>query len=776
MVTLMELDTRQYNRLLLNKSRKKLMKKISAFSSNEKGIAHLLAIAVIGVLLFIFISSTASFQNKMLGGLFPKPSSHAANSFLATFDGSPTTPQPFLSDPASANWDVAVHSRDSTSLINIEEMLAHHGADCAPPVDASGNLITHLVNSYEGSVFKCKDHIMTSIKNGGYGLIMLTPNQIADFSNGQTVTIKFDMSTLKTSGRDWVDFWITPYEDNLQLPLDVWLPDMQGEPRRAIHLKMDNFYSGWGFRTEVINNFVNKEIAAGPWDGVDPHMAVSPKQRTTFQIELSRTHIKFFIPAGQLDVNGAPINGGQPIIFSDLDMPDLGWDSGVFQISHHSYNPFKDCTADPNKPVGWTCAPDTWHWDTVSISNAIPFTIIKANRRYVSPNVGDDHTDTVIFNAPAPTNSFLRFSGVGTINVSFDNGSTWQLAQKQPSVGIVTNQYHAEHQSSYWMSMPQGTQSVKFQFSPDSWYNLQYMAKDFAIWSSTIPPQPTQTPSVTAVPTPTPTLAPTPTPTVSSNPIAGPNVTKLVTCLSGPTTANVLSINYSGIDYVDISADSTFPSSGFSNKQVTGTTSTQGPGGFVQYPEGTPALVLNPNTTYFSRGYVAASDSHVVNGGTFSFNLCATPTPIPTVPSTPLPTPSNNASSYILEGEFMSLIANSGAIQVFNDGSASGGRGLLFFSNATSNGSVSTNSNTNQVVVRARGDQCQGAPTINVRVDNILVLSTKVSNTAWTDYPVTRFIPAGSHSISISFDNDYNKTKGGNLCDRNLRVDKVTLQ
>ena len=30
-------------------------------------------------------------------------------------------------------------------------------------------------------------------------------------------------STLRTSLRDWFDIWVTPHEDNLELPLDDWL-------------------------------------------------------------------------------------------------------------------------------------------------------------------------------------------------------------------------------------------------------------------------------------------------------------------------------------------------------------------------------------------------------------------------------------------------------------------------------------------------------------------------------------------------------------------------
>jgi hypothetical protein len=47
----------------------------------QKGAAHfaLLAVAVVGILAFIWVSSTTPFQNKLFTTLFPKPSSHASN-------------------------------------------------------------------------------------------------------------------------------------------------------------------------------------------------------------------------------------------------------------------------------------------------------------------------------------------------------------------------------------------------------------------------------------------------------------------------------------------------------------------------------------------------------------------------------------------------------------------------------------------------------------------------------------------------------------------------
>jgi hypothetical protein len=781
--------------------RRALTTNYQLITHNQTGAAHflLLGIAVLGVLAFIWVSSTTPFQNQLFSYLFPKPSSYAAGSFLETFDGVPSAPEPFTQLNQN-NWDVSVHSNGE--FLALSNTPAHHGAGCEPPVDANLNLVTHTNTTFEGAVFKCNGHVMTALNAGGYALAYLTPNHMIDFSTGETV-LRFDMATLRTSPRDWVDIWITPYEDNLALPLEDWLPIQNGYPKRAIHLRMDNAFGGSNFRGIVVNNFGATEYGAGPWDGYENKMTPSPKHRTTFEVRISKTHLRMGIPGGQLDVTGKPINGGQEIVFFDANIPDLGWDKGIVQFGHHSYNPTKDCTPDPSKPVGYTCTADTWHWDQISISNAIPFNMIKANIRYVYTDWQTPANNPVTFNQPAPANAYLRFSALGLVDYSLDGGNSWTRAPRQMNSRIFQGAHRPEHSSAYFIPVAQGTQQVSFRFSQDSWYGGPFIAQDFAIWSLTpgtstptpvVTPLPTPTPVVTPLPTPTPTPVPTPLPTPTPTlaptpvPVVGPSVVKNVSCLNGLTSSNVVTLNYSGIDWLDISSNSSFPLSGFSNKQVTGTTTTQAPSGFLQYPEGSPALVISPNTTYFTRGYIGSSGSHV-SGQSFSFPLCATPaptpvptplpTPTPVVTPAPTPVPTQVPTSNILEGELMSLLANSGALQVFNDSLASGGRGMVYFSNATSDGTLTTGTNTNQIVVRAKADSCQGAPAMTIKVDNITVLSNyKVSSSAWTDYSVARFVPAGAHTISITFNNDHSRAnnRGEITCDRNLRIDKVTLQ
>jgi hypothetical protein len=300
---------------------------------------------------------------------------------------------------------------------------------------------------------------MTAIKAGGYGVIYLTPNQLVDFAGGET-TIRFDMSTLRTSHRDWMDIWLSPYDEHLQLPLHRWLPDLNGEPRNAIHIKMDQFSPQGGqaqtvFRAEAIRGFTGEEIPSNTFTGYESFLTPSAVRRDTFELRVSRTRVKFGMPAYNF-------------WWIDTAIRDLGWTRGVLQLGHHSYTPTKDCT-----PSGTlTCTANTWHWDNVQISRALPFTILRADRRYV-----DTSTPSVSFPAPVPENSHLRFAGIGNVvQVSYDDGASWQGVDLQ-----AQSQFHEDHFRSYWTAIPAGTTSIRFRGEP--WYGGQWMVRDISIWA-----------------------------------------------------------------------------------------------------------------------------------------------------------------------------------------------------------------------------------------------------------------------------------------------------
>ena len=116
----------------------------------------------------------------------------------------------------------------------------------------------------------------------------------------------------------------------------------------------------------------------------------------------------------------------------------------------------------------------------------------------------------------------------------------------------------------------------------------------------------------------------------------------------------------------------------------------------------------------------------------------------------------------------MSLPASAGT--TFADSTASGGGALLIWSNGTASATMSS-SGLQQVWVKARGDQCAGAPRMVVTLDGKTVMTQDVTPTSWTVYSASVGAPDGNHTVAVSFTNDYRSAS----CDRNLRVDKVTL-
>lgn len=423
----------------------------------------------------------------------------ASASNPATFEGAPASPQPFIQHAEFADWDVQVHSRDPETWYNLESINAQHGADCsAPPA-------SHPNTSYEGSVFICNNHLMTSINAGGYGVIYLTPDRLLDFSQGGVV--QFDMSTERMSLRDWTDIWITPYADNLTLPFTQGDVDLQGVPRTAIHIEMSAFNGGTTFRCNRVDNFVQEEVESFWWETF-PHSSATV--RDTFRLEVSPTHVKFFSTT-------------MPWTACDTDLAALGWTQGVVQLGHHSYNPAKD-----NAGV-----PATWHWDNVSVSPSTPFTIIHADRRYA------DTGTTVNFDSPAPAGSNVRFSANGIVEIN--TGSGWVPAQVQPASGSF------DRVRDYWHPVPAGTTSIQIRGAATP--NGPFFAKDFHVWSrDTAAPTSTATSTTTpAPPISTPTNTPVPptataTATATATPILGtyrcqrrnPNGTYTTLWIHGP--------------------------------------------------------------------------------------------------------------------------------------------------------------------------------------------------------------------------------------------------
>jgi hypothetical protein len=356
------------------------------------------------------------------------------HSYTATFNGAPPAP---LSACGESGFDVQIHSRDSNTWYQLQPMEAEHGPDCAGPPATH-----HESGSYAEAVFECKDHLMTSINAEGYGEIMLTPDQMVDFSNGGVVS--FDVSTERQSTRDWWDLWITPWKDNLTLPFDTGEVDLQGPPKNGLNVSIGDeqaspvatiFRNG---ATEAVNA---AETAPSIQDGIAPgtNQAAS---RQTFKLTLTRTHIRF----ERLQSSTATA-----IVFIDQDVPDVGFSQGVVQFGQHSYNPTKDGAG----------VPATWHWNNFSISPAVPFSMSPLPFRYM------DKAGTL-----TTTAGMLRFGAICKVKL---DGQL--LTPQVPTV-------HNDHFNSYFVPVTAGAHTLEF--ADDDWYTQDKgcFAAGFNVWSS----------------------------------------------------------------------------------------------------------------------------------------------------------------------------------------------------------------------------------------------------------------------------------------------------
>ncbi|MDP9442945.1 MAG: glycoside hydrolase family 6 protein [Actinomycetota bacterium] len=118
----------------------------------------------------------------------------------------------------------------------------------------------------------------------------------------------------------------------------------------------------------------------------------------------------------------------------------------------------------------------------------------------------------------------------------------------------------------------------------------------------------------------------------------------------------------------------------------------------------------------------------------------------------------------------MALPASAG--QVFSDGAASGGEGLLIWSNGTAAASTSTTSASAWLAVRARGDQCEGAPQLRIAVNGMGGTTLAVSSSGWADYVVPVDPAPGAKRIEATFLNDHATP----WCDRNVRLDSLVFR
>ena len=118
-----------------------------------------------------------------------------------------------------------------------------------------------------------------------------------------------------------------------------------------------------------------------------------------------------------------------------------------------------------------------------------------------------------------------------------------------------------------------------------------------------------------------------------------------------------------------------------------------------------------------------------------------------------------------------SMILPSG-VRLVDDYRLHGHQAVAFMSEATASGQTQIDSPAGALVVRARGEQCKGAPEMTVAVDNVERGHLAVPAPQWTDYPIAVALEPGMHTVSVSFTNDRFDGPG---CDRNLYLDDIRV-
>jgi hypothetical protein len=422
----------------------------------------------------------------------------ASGAWSYNWEESPATPQPWVPNPVN-DWDLISNNDGPTNMNGT--MQAQDGPDCSPPP------ATHQIQSLSDSAFICRNQMNTAIYGGGnayatYGAVYFTPPAMVDFSQG-AASIKWQVSTHRSSTRDWWDVWIAPFNENLVVPLSANLPAYNGPPKDAVHIKMDAGICQRGqpntlgtvngspigsiFTGEVFSNFTSRDISQ-PSGCVEDATAASATTRSPFELDISSSHVRFLMPGTTNDWVDAGVT--------------LPFDRGVVTFGHHSYNPDKACDFDGS------CGPNTYHWSNFAISSAQPFTMLRGDARTVTAGT----TQTVHLPQSAPAGSFLRFAALGDISVSFDGGHTFQAAREQLQAG-QGGQMHPEAFSSYWTSVPAGTTSIVFNGRSSPATNQPFWVEDVAVWSQGS--QTGVTPPATPDPAPTPTGTPAPQPTAT---------------------------------------------------------------------------------------------------------------------------------------------------------------------------------------------------------------------------------------------------------------------
>jgi hypothetical protein len=177
-------------------------------------------------------------------------------------------------------------------------------------------------------------------------------------------------------------------------------------------------------------------------------------------------------------------------------VPELD-DELLVQFTHYAYNTTKSCdnAGQPHGITGAafqsTCHPNTYHWDNFYISPASPFTVTRAIERTAKADSRAGEVVAIEFNEAAPPDSKLRFNaltgadanGQTTLEVSFDDGVTWSVPNRQyepeNSFEKFRSYYTGSNGSAY---IPVGVKRVLFRADNAAWRDA-FWIRDASFWS-----------------------------------------------------------------------------------------------------------------------------------------------------------------------------------------------------------------------------------------------------------------------------------------------------
>jgi len=267
---------------------------------------------------------------------------------------------------------------------------------------------------------------MTAINDDALGRVTLTPDHMIDFSQNDGI-VEFDLSTFRRGGYDWIEIFITPFEDNLVHPAQPFW-DAAGPPRNAIAIELVpggiNRFNLTVFKDgEPVENSICGANCPGDktwvsYDSAQLPLVPSQRRRDTFRITLNENEISFSV-SGYFDGQD---QDNEFYFLDKVPLPDLGWTRGVVQLSHVVFNPTNNCANvptpvnPPDNPPGFDieCEGDTWHWDNVRIEPAVPFSIIPTAKQDLSDpykqRYADPASNRVRFTQTSSADSRLRFS------------------------------------------------------------------------------------------------------------------------------------------------------------------------------------------------------------------------------------------------------------------------------------------------------------------------------------------------------------------------------